>query len=444
MPMGSSTDVAVHDHGVARLARARPPRAAWSAGAESAAVWAVVLVVWMLSFASYSPVERAVAPLSLVTLDWVAVAKVATRIVAFVLLGAVYLRMPRTPARQHVMKRIMPFGLFAAWAIISTTWSPLWEVSLGHGAETVVFVMLAAVVGVVCAEDRNLSRILFHLTAATLVLSIVNAGLWAAGLSAGDGERASGFLHPNLAAQVAGIGLVVLVSSYLIAGWRWTHWLLAPAAAVQGWVLFAAQSRTANGATFAALLACLLLFAHRRSLLLGVVALAVLVTGYLTFDPETASFGHVQEKVVAYVVRGQSNSQFLTATGRTEMWAVGWQSFKDSLLVGHGNWVMTATGAVPVWGEARWQTSHNLVLHVLTGTGLVGAFLLLWALWRPGLAAWHELVRGTTERKTALFVGVVFAWFLLVGLYELSLLGPVSPATLTFFVVLGMAAGRLP
>jgi len=428
--------------GVASLARA-----AWSAEAETVAVWSLVVVIWLLSIASYSPTERAVAPLSLSTLDPMAAAKVATRLIALLLLGTILWKVPRTPAKQHVLRRLLPFGLLAGWCMLSALWSPMAAVSLGHAGETLMFTGLAAVVGLVCTEDRHLSRILFHLTAAALVVSVLNAGFGAAGLSNAEGEaggRAFGFLHPNMAAQVAGVGLVVLVSSYLIAGWRWTRWLLLPAIAMQGWVLFLSQSRTANGATFAALLACLVLFARRGSVLLVAVIFAVALTGYLAFDPTGQAFGDVQGRIVNYVMRGQTRSQFMTATGRTEMWAVGWQSFLESPLRGHGNCVMTKTGMVPVWGESEWQTAHNLFLHVLAGTGLIGGLLLVWALWRPAAAAWHEFAKGAAERKTAAFVLTVFGWFLLVGLYEISFLGPVSPSSLAFFVVLGIAAGRLP
>jgi O-antigen ligase len=409
-----------------------------------AASWALAFAIWMLSLAAYSPGQREAAPLTFGSLDWVALMKVATRFVATGLLVLVLFRAPETDTKRRVFYRLIPFGLFALWCIVSALWSPLPAASLGHGGETLMLVALAAVVGMVAAQDGPLSRVLFHLSAAALAVSCLNIAFWALAGGSADGERPFGFMHPNLAAQSAGIGLLVVVVSFLVAGWRWTRLLLLPALLVEGWVLFMAQSRTANAATFLALLACLAFFARRRSMLLAAVLAAIVLTGYLTLDPQTAVFGHARTGLIGYFMRGQTVAQLATATGRTEMWAVGWSSFLESPLWGHGNWVMTRNGLVAAWGEYLWQTSHNVFLHVLTGTGLVGGLLLLWGLWRPARAARRSLFAPTAEHFTALFFATMLAWFLMVGMYELSLAGAVSPVSIAFFTSLGIAVGRLP
>jgi O-antigen ligase len=94
-----------------------------------------------------------------------------------------------------------------------------------------------------------------------------------------------------------------------------------------------------------------------------------------------------------------------------------------------------------VWGAERWQTAHNTYLHVLTGTGLMGFFLMAWAL----LQMLHPMIAYARQegprRKLAIFVLLLAVWYLALGCFELSFAGPVDPEVVLFFCTLGIAAG---
>jgi O-antigen ligase len=96
-----------------------------------------------------------------------------------------------------------------------------------------------------------------------------------------------------------------------------------------------------------------------------------------------------------------------------------------------------------VWGAQRWQTAHNIYLHVLSGTGLMGFFLLAWALFFVLSPLARCLKAGTHVRRVALFVFLLVAWYLALGFFELSFGGPIDPEVVLFFLILGVAAGEI-
>ena len=118
-----------------------------------------------------------------------------------------------------------------------------------------------------------------------------------------------------------------------------------------------------------------------------------------------------------YILRGQTKEQFLSGTGRSELWPLVWDSFCDSPLYGHGYFVASRTGKLDVWGARQDMTAHNLGLQVLVSTGLIGAILFFWGLWRPLAPIWDALLRGTSDkRKVSMFVLMVISWFFAWGL----------------------------
>ena len=164
----------------------------------------VVFLVWLLGLASYSPPGREAA-LALGQLDWIAVVKVVTRLIALILLGVAFVTLPNKALKRRTLLCLLPFGLYALWAIISTLWSPLKAVSLGHAGELVMFLALSTVTAAACTDDQSLSRILFHVAAVMLLIGTLNAVAWhALNSGAAGGLRPGGYMHPNMAAQAAG------------------------------------------------------------------------------------------------------------------------------------------------------------------------------------------------------------------------------------------------
>jgi O-antigen ligase len=142
-------------------------------------------------------------------------------------------------------------------------------------------------------------------------------------------------------------------------------------------------------------------------------------------------------------MRGQTMDDAYTVSGRTEVWDIAIKSFLESPLFGHGYYLMTSTGTMYVWGAQRWQTAHNIYLHVLSGTGLVGFFLLAWALFFVLSPLARYLKSRTRVRKVAMFIFLLVAWYLALGFFELSFGGPIDPEVVLFFLILGIAAGQV-
>jgi len=401
-----------------------------------------IFLVWLLSLACYSPGGRA-GPLELAQLDWIAVGKVAVRVLAVLLLVVVLAGVPALPVRRRIFRCLLPFAVYASWAALSTLWSPLKAVSLGHAAELFMLLMLSALIGLVCVDDENLSRLMLHLALAMFLVSVLSVTMSYLGRG-GGADRAYGFVHPNLAAQSAGGALLIVLAGSLLWGWRWAQKLTLPALVIAAFVLYVAHSRTAIAVTLLGVAGCLFIGGRKQLLLTLVVMCTLAVAFYLALDPHWTLLGGASEEAVTYALRGQTREQFASASGRYEMWAIGIDSLLKSPLIGHGNWMMTPSGMAFVWGEYQWQTLHNLFLHVLAGTGVIGGALFLWAVARP----LNLLRRWLPEREApqwniAAFALLVFLWFLAVGLYELSFLGPVTPVSLFYFTTLGVMSGRL-
>jgi O-antigen ligase len=104
---------------------------------------------------------------------------------------------------------------------------------------------------------------------------------------------------------------------------------------------------------------------------------------------------------------------------------------------------MSPRGLEDVWGEYRYHLPHNVFLLVFAGTGIIGGILLTWALCRIVWLTWNALHTGGEKRKIGFLVIMLISWYFMLGIFELSFLGPVYPLTLLFFVTVGVGVGKL-
>ncbi len=73
-------------------------------------LYILVFILWVLSFASYSPTGLVrSAPLSFGALDWLAIVKVISRVIALILLSIFLYRIPKTRQRRLIIKCLLPF-----------------------------------------------------------------------------------------------------------------------------------------------------------------------------------------------------------------------------------------------------------------------------------------------------------------------------------------------
>ena len=390
-------------------------------------------VCWALSITGITMPGRE-APLSLGALDPVALIKLATRGIAFVSFTVLLLRYNRNTSAPAVMRRVFPLLLFAAWAVASILWSPMQTVTIGHAFELIVLTMLTAVAAFLSTDEHDYERIFFHLTLIATIMSLLLVLLNISPIL--SGMRPRDYMHPNDMAKNAGAGLIMFTCCYLLWHWKWTRTILLPAVGSTALLVFAARSRTASVLTPVAML--LICFCFRKSK--TVFALCLAGGLFALVLPYSLTAEHIPEAIQGYMMRGQSTQELTELSGRTEMWTIAWQSFKDSPLFGHGYYIMTKTGFFEVWGRLQWQTAHNAFLHVITGLGLMGTGFLLWALiaaLRPSFCALKD-----RTKKVEFVALAMVVWYCAMGMFELSFFGPVDTSVVIFFVLLGISAGR--
>jgi O-antigen ligase len=368
-------------------------------------------------------------------LDAVAAAKLVTRLLAFAVLSFVILRTHTQPRAAKVLLRSTPLVLFSLWTLASCLWSPIKGVSIGHAAETLMLAMLAIGVGIVFKSEDDVKDLLLGIVVViTILMSAMVAANWDLIRS---GERPVYYIQPNNLAGIAACGLLTLLMSRFFWDWTWTRKLMWPTGLICGFVLLVARSRSCLIVT--ALIAIPLLWSMQKR---RVVVLAIAAAGVIAaLLPYSTTVSNMPQAVTTYVMRGQTSQDMYTVSGRTEVWDIAVKSFFGAPLFGHGYYSMTDTGTMYVWGAERWQTAHNTYLHVLTGTGLIGFFLMAWAL----LHMLHPIIAYARQegprRKMAIFVLLLAVWYLALGCFELSFAGPVDPEVVLFFCTLGIAAG---
>ena len=396
----------------------------------------LLLLCWLLAEISFSQPGRSAA-LDVGGLDALALAKLAIRLIAIAAFSVIILRTHTLPRATVMLYRCTPLLIFAAWTVTTCLWSGLKTVSLGHALECVMLALLTIVAGIVCWTEHDLEIVLCNVVLMTLALMlamlVINADLIATGL------RPAKYMQPNNMAGVAACGLITLLASRLLWGWRWTHKLLWPAGLIFATAIITARSRSVLIVTSVAVLPLLWSLGRKTIPVVVVAVMGLVAAGW----PYSQTVSNLPQSVESYLMRGQTMEDAYTVSGRTEVWDIAIKSFLESPLFGHGYYLMTSTGTMYVWGAQRWQTAHNIYLHVLSGTGLIGFFLLAWALFFVLSPLARYLKARTRVRKVALFVFLLVAWYLALGFFELSFGGPIDPEVVLFFLILGIAAGQI-
>ena len=164
---------------------------------------------------------------------------------------------------------------------------------------------------------------------------------------------------------------------------------------------------------------------------------------YLAVDLELGLTESIVDIVSTYSARGQNITQLSKLSGREEMWTAMWSSFLESPWIGHGYFVSSAKGEIYVWYlRANW-TAHNFWLQLLVSTGIFGAALMVWSQAGLALPMLRNVLRRDVDWKLGVLVAAVIAWQFGWGLNNESFAGPLQPESVVWFVILGIAVGRL-
>lgn len=395
----------------------------------------VLVLCWLLSEVCVNLPGRRAA-LDFGGLDALALAKLAIRVLSLGVLGFIVIRANMSARAGSVLLRCTPLLVYSLWLLATCFWSPIRPASAGHAVEALMLALLSIVIGIACRTERDLEILLLNIVLAiTILISfllVMNADFIAGGM------RPTKYMQPNNMAGIASCGLITLLASRYFWRWRWTQKLAWPGGLICAAAIIAAQSRAALIVTFCLVLPLLWLLNKRTMLVFAVLPLGVLFAVW----PYSQTVSHLPDTVEKYLMRGQTAEDAYTVSGRTELWDIAIESFLESPLFGHGYYSMTSTGKMYVWGAQRWQTAHNIYLHVLTGAGLMGFCLLAWALLYILAPLTRNLRARGHCRKVAVLVFMLASWYLTFGFFELSFAGPVDPEVVLFYVLLGIAAGH--
>jgi O-antigen ligase len=408
-------------------------------GSAAKIPWTLLTCSWVLMLACFSLPGRG-DQLSVDSLDAVALLKVATRIGAFCVFCWLFVRNWRPEKSTAVLRLLAPLGLFIGWSLLSVLWSPLKTVSLGQVSGLVVLFLLAANTGVIWEGPADTRRMLGGLSCMLFLISCLLVFLYYALPEYGALSRAGwGVVHPTAAGSIAGIGLVLLVASRLLWGWKWSRWLLLPGVVAHVWLLYLANNRTSEVLAAGLVAGLFCLFAHRGLLLSLVVAGCVAAAAYLGADPGQRLAEHHVSEVVDHLSRGQKGN-ISELSGRSEMWEAVWNSYQQSPWIGHGYFVSSAGGEIYVWGIWGNWTAHNVFLQILVSTGLLGMVLFAAGIAYPSAS----LLRSATTphaRRLIRFAAAIGIWYLAWGMFNTTIVGPLESGSVVFFAVLGLVVG---
>ncbi len=399
----------------------------------------LLVCIWITVLATFSPPGRD-GTVTVESLDIVAKLKLVTRLLStFVIMLLVF---DRDSWRNNgwLQSVFLPMAAFLAWGAASVTWSAIPSISVGQVMSFAVAAGLGYVAAANVREEGEISRVLFHLSAATSMVSVV---LLTAHFGFPDTGRLSremvtGYMHPTSVASTAAVGLLVTLAGAMIWQWDWARKALFVVVPLQLLMLIVAENRMSLLMLVPAGGGLIVSRISRRRLLTGTAFGAAVLLAYLLIDPGLSLIDLVLGGTSDFASRGQTSDEIGSFSGRFEMWGVQWASFLQSPWIGHGYFVTSRTGELYVWYTFSNWTAHDIWLQVLVTTGVVGFGLFLWILF-----SWIGRIVTAARRRSDLAnvlptLGWIFLWYLGWSSINESISGPLVPESITFFLLCGI------
>lgn len=424
--------------------------------------WMLLFACYILSFGTFQdlgPLREAERMASeTLTFDSVSAIKAITRLIAFILVAAGLLRTRRSSKWPFVRSRVLILALFGLWGAVSTIWSPMPLYSFGHALEFILLVMLSALAALVCDNPMRCGRALFHLCTihflyilVLIILSIATPGSARILRPAIEGEAvfyAAAFdtrflVHPAVIAEIASMGLLLVIAARFLWHLRWARILFFPALIVESWVLFVTQTRAMIVTTLLLTGACLFFWGRGKLMAASFLICALIGISYLTLDPNLIRLDPVGEKIATYMTRGQSNEELRGLGGRVSNWTQVINGFLKSPIVGHGYSMATPTGKMWRGGTLRHYSAHNILLRVFAGTGLIGGMLFIWGFCWLFFPAYRGL-RRFRDKRLRFFNLLIILFIFMTGVFSDSIVGPLDLISVATFVLLGIGIGNMP
>ncbi len=339
----------------------------------------------------------------------------------------------------------VPLVLLLMWGSCSTLWSARPNESVGQVMSLTTLVLLSFSISLIVRSELDLEKLMrwtiSNMMTICIFLLAVGVLIPSSSYLTRDGM---GLGHSTNSGATASLGLVMLILSVILWKWKW-----AKAIAMPGCIIFLAVSilsanRLSMGISAVIVPCVIVCFGGRRWIGWSIVGIAILGTLYPIIDPKFELVGTAIEAVN----RGQSSDEISSFSGRQVMWEAMWNSFLDSPWIGHGYFMSSASGGLEVWylnGEmepVNW-TAHNVWLQAMVSTGVIGLVLLLLAFGLPLATMVCRWLAGHPWTKIDSWFASLVIWYFIWGMLNESILGPLQPESVIFFIMYGILIARL-
>lgn len=291
-------------------------------------------------------------------------------------------RLRHAGAPRTVRRPVVAAAALGVWLLLSLGWAE----KPAEGRPIMISWACALVVFVIIVSTLTSGRQLRVLAAAFVVGAVLSviAGIATEGLAStaggslapDTGLRTPGGADANLLAAALIPGLVLAAALFTTTRSLVARGLLLAAVAVMVFGIVQTQSRGAAVGFGVALAAALVVARRQRGqIIVGTVAVATLAAAVFAVFPGTFE---------------RMTTIDSTGTGRTELWGVAWEMWRDHPIVGVGlaNFPEESERYVRRPGSLQYvedivyrpHVVHNTYLGTLVETGVIGLALLLAAL----------------------------------------------------------------
>lgn len=402
----------------------------------------IMLVAWAILAFVFSLPERD-DPMTVGGLDLLGLGKIVSRVGGLVFLMALNLMMVRQKRIRVVVLYMLGFIAFFCWSVVTTTWSALPAVSGGQLISLAVLMLLGTTIARAVESDHGVRTVLFLLSLLLAMRSLVMVLLYFAVGPDSVSREENSFFHSTDAAETSSIGIVVLATAMMgFPNWL-TRVIFYPGMIVFGALFVIAQNRLTLVITPPVFLLVFLINGNRRGLVKLAFLISLIVPAMMLADPGLEMFDKLVGSTEQYAMRSGNDDTLSTFSGRTELWEAIWQEYVKSPIGGLGYFVTSTTGELDVWLVPRNYTAHNQMFQVLATTGIIGLALFLSGLAIPFLLVVSKVFRNDSKGRAARAVAIIFFWMALWGLLNSSFSGPLSSSSITFWIIVGLAIGRL-
>jgi len=306
-------------------------------------------------------------------------------ILGIAVLGAWALRASLAEERIQIAKRPTLMALlWLMWGLLSVFWAQDQAAALGRAVTLAQLITLFCLIQVMITDNQRLRMLL----TAYFVVSVFFALLAIGTYMPADLKRAILTEAQNPNALGRGLGIGLLMTPYLLRQLRSVRWRIAAwlGACALGLAILLTGSRGAWVGLVAAVgLTWLLSRGKLLKLRSALVASIVIIIGIAGLY----RVGVIDEWMVQRVLTLPSVEATRGGSGRTDIWAVGWEMVKSNPLIGVGlqNFPTRFEDYIDVaslrgaYGVYPGRDPHSIFLSVQAELGIIGLVVFLMFLW---------------------------------------------------------------